>query len=96
MSVPEEAEQRREHRQRVLKGAVILATSHSAINCTIRNMTKEGAELRFAVETHMPSEFLLYVPLDGIAYRSTLRWRKADRCGVLFTGTEPKPDSYHG
>jgi hypothetical protein len=97
MSVPAEAGQPREHRQRVLKGAsILLGIKNSEINCTIRNMNKDGAELRVAAEARVPKEFLLYVPNDGVAYRAVLRWRKQDRCGVMFTGTEPKPHWHYG
>jgi hypothetical protein len=43
-----------------------------------------------------PAEFLLYVPVDGVAYRSILRWREKDRVGIQFTGTEPKPKLHYG
>lgn len=97
MSVPVEAENRREHRQRVLKGASILTgIKNSEIACTIRNMHKNGAELKVSADTPVPQEFLLYVPVDGIAYRCTLRWRNRDRVGVDFNGTEPKPAWHYG
>ncbi len=87
----------REHRQRVLKGASILGgISNSEVKCTIRNMHAHGAELRVALGTMVPNEFLLYVPVDGIGYRSVVRWRRDDRVGVLFTGTEPKPHWHYG
>ncbi|MBU0582077.1 MAG: PilZ domain-containing protein [Alphaproteobacteria bacterium] len=87
----------RRHRNRVIKGGAILSgITNSAISCTIRNMHSEGAELRVDPEARIPSEFLLYVALDGVAYRAHLRWRTLDRCGVEFTGTEPKPSWHYG
>jgi hypothetical protein len=81
----------------VFKGAAILSgIANSAINCTIRNMHGNGAELIVPIEARIPEEFLLYVPTDGIGYRATLRWRKLDRCGVQFSGTEPKPSWHYG
>ena len=97
MSVPAESEPPREYRQRVLKGGAILSgITNSVVTCTIRNMHQNGAELRVPAEARVPTEFLLYVAVDGIAYRSVLRWRKQDRCGVTFTGTEPKPHWHYG
>jgi hypothetical protein len=94
---PEDAENRRQHRQRVLKGASILSgITNSEVKCTIRNMHKDGAELKISIYSQVPPEFLLYVPVDGIAYRSVVRWRKEDRIGVQFTGTEPKPSWHYG
>ncbi len=87
----------REHRQRTLKGAtIILGIRNSEISCTIRNQTAAGAELKVPLEARIPHTFLLYVPVDGIAYRSEVRWQKNDRVGVAFTGTEAKPRFHYG
>ena len=97
MSAPAQSDEPREHRQRVLKGGAILSgIKNSVISCTIRNMHEHGAELRVPVEARIPNEFLLYVAVDDLAYRAVLRWRKLDRCGVKFTGTEPKPHWHYG
>ncbi|SMH46548.1 PilZ domain-containing protein [Mesorhizobium australicum] len=97
MAIPAEAESRREHRQRVLKGASILnGINNSEVACMVRNMNKGGAELRVAMESRVPEEFLLYVPVDGVAYRATLVWRAGERVGVRFGGTEPKPHWHYG
>ncbi len=95
--VAAESEHRRERRQRVLKGGSILSgVKNSEIKCTIRNMTASGAELMISVDARLPAEFLLYVPVDGVAYRTVVRWRKESRAGVEFTGTEPKPSWHYG
>ncbi len=87
----------REHRRRVLKGAAILTSiTNSIVMCTGRNMHENGAELMLPAEARVPKEFLLYVAIDGICYWAALRWRKLDRCGVSFSGTEPKPHWYYG
>jgi hypothetical protein len=87
----------REHRQRVLKGASILdGIDNSEIACAVRNMHENGAELRVPAEASVPAEFLLYIPLDRIAYRCELRWRVGTRAGVKFNGTAPKPHWHYG
>ncbi len=97
MATPTESDPSRKRRRRVLKGAAILSgITNSAVNCTIRNMHEHGAELTVEAEARVPAEFLLYVPTDGICYRSTLRWRTLGRCGVSFSGTEPKPSWHYG
>lgn len=97
MTEPEGAENRRLHRQRVFKGASILTgIANSEIKCVIRNMHKDGAELKISIDSRVPQEFLLYVPVDGIAYETVVRWRKEDRIGVQFTGTRPKPGWHYG
>jgi hypothetical protein len=90
-------EQQRDHRLRVLKGATIITgMQNSEVTCTLRNQHKGGAELKVSVESRVPDRFLLYVPVDGIAYRSEVRWRRNDRIGVRFTGTEAKPKLHYG
>ena len=92
-----ESESRGKHRQRVLKGAAILTgIANSEVKCTVRNMHPGGAELKVPIEARVPDEFLLYVPTDGIGYRAVVRWRREDRLGVEFTGTEPKPHWHYG
>jgi hypothetical protein len=97
MAAPAPAEQRHERRQRVLKGASILTgVRNSEIRCTIRNQTESGAELQVAADSRIPPEFLLYVPADGVAYNAVLRWRRQNRAGVMFTGTQAKPRWHYG
>lgn len=85
------------NRSRVLKGAtIILLNNLSEIACSVRNQHEHGAELYVPGILGIPQEFLLYIPLDGIAYRSITCWRKGDRIGVEFTGKEPKPKRHYG
>ena len=91
------SENRPKHRQRVLKGgSIITGITNSEISCTLRNQNEGGAELKVAPDARVPDRFLLYVPVDGVAYRSEVRWRRNDRVGVQFTGTEPKPKLHYG
>lgn len=90
-------EPEREHRPRVLKGGtVITGIQNSEIPVMLRNQHAGGAELKMPIEARVPDRFLLYVPLDGVAYRCEVRWRRNDRVGVQFTGTEPKPKLHYG
>lgn len=87
----------REHRHRVLKGGSILSgIANSEIACSIRYMHAGGAELRVPGDVPVPSEFLLYVPVDRTCYRCELRWRVGQRIGVKFLGTAPKPHWHYG
>lgn len=87
----------REHRNRVLKGAAILnGMNKSEIPCTIRNQHLGGAEIRVGGDWIIAKEFLLYIAADGLCYRCVLRWRRGDKAGVSFHGTEPKPHWHYG
>ncbi|MBZ9904667.1 PilZ domain-containing protein [Mesorhizobium sp. B2-3-14] len=90
-------EPQREHRPRVLKGGtVITGIQNSEVACMVRNQHAGGAELKLPAEARVPDHFLLYIPLDGVAYRCEVRWRRSDRIGVQFNGTEPKPKLHYG
>jgi hypothetical protein len=39
-------------------------------------MHANGAELKIDIDARVPNEFLLYVPVDGIAYKTVVRWRR--------------------
>jgi hypothetical protein len=81
----------------VLKGAtIIFGINTSEISCIVRNQHSGGAELKVPPDAVIPSEFLLYVPVDGIAYRAKVRWQRNGRVGVQFTGTESKPRFHYG
>ena len=93
----QESDNRRAHRGRVLKRATIIVDiANSEMSCTIRNQHSGGAELKISPEARVPQIFLLYVPVDGVAYKSIVRWRRNDRLGVEFTSIEPKPRLHYG
>ncbi|OWK21508.1 hypothetical protein AJ88_19845 [Mesorhizobium amorphae CCBAU 01583] len=88
---------RKQRRRRVLKRATILTgIANSEVKCTVRNMHSKGEELQVSVEARVPDEFILYIPIDGIGYKSVVQWRRADKIGVMFFGTEPKPHWHYG
>ena len=88
---------RREYRQIVFKRAsIIKGTSTSEVRCTIRNQNSGGAALQVSPEARVPEEFLLYVPVDGVAYSAVLKWRSGERAGVAFVGSGPKPPLHYG
>lgn len=90
-------DKRRSYRHLVLKRAsIIKGTSNCEIMCIVRNQNVGGVCISVASEARVPEEFLLYVPIDGIAYRAVLRWRRKGNAGVQFCGTEPKPRTHYG
>lgn len=90
-------EKRRAYRHRVLKGGTIIhGMRNSETPCTLRNQHSGGAELAVPAETMIPSEFVLYVPVDGTGYKALLCWRRQNRVGVQFLGIEPKPRHHYG
>jgi hypothetical protein len=87
-----------EPQRRVLKRATIVIGIHqSEITCTVTKQNKRGAELKVSLDAQIvPEELLLYVPVDGVAYRSRVVGRQGNRIQVQFLGTEPKPPYHYG
>jgi PilZ domain len=78
-----ETERRRAQRHRTLKaGKIILAHGASVIDCTIRNLSNEGAALAVDGAATLPAEFDLQ--FDGETRHCTVAWRRVDRLGVKF------------
>ena len=90
-------EKPRAYRPRVFKGAtIIVGTRSSEISCILRNQHEGGAGLLVGADVVVPAEFILYVPIDGVGYRSLLCWHHTERAGVRFVGIEPKPRHHYG
>jgi hypothetical protein len=77
-------ERRKVVRHRVLKGAHIIFTGHGAtIDCTVRNLSEQGACLKVASPIGIPDTFDL--AFDGISARPCrVTWRKNMQMGVEF------------
>ena len=76
-------EKRTTHRNRVFKGGTI-EFGGSAIDCTIRNVSNNGAALDVASPVGIPEKFTLVLPSDGLTFRCRVVWRKERRIGVVF------------
>jgi PilZ domain len=77
------SEKRAAARRRVLKAAKIEFTG-SAIDCTVRNLSKLGAALNVASPVGIPDEFVLVIPGDGLRVPCRVVWRKPDQIGIRF------------
>jgi hypothetical protein len=75
---------RREQRQRALKGGrIIFNNRFSVMDCTVRNLSPQGAMLMIA--GHMiPDTFDLELDAGAVSHSCKVVWRKEDRLGVAF------------
>jgi hypothetical protein len=77
-------ELRSEPRQRTLKGAIIAFNDlRSTIDCTVRNLSPHGAQLRVASAVGIPNTFELRLT-DGERHQCSVAWRKGREIGVKF------------
>jgi len=78
-------ERRRSVRNRTLIGGkVIFNQRQSTLDCTVRNLSEDGALLVFPNSVVLPELFELYFPLKRESRMVRSRWRDAERIGVSF------------
>lgn len=74
-------------RRRVLKeGKIVFADGLRVLDCTIRDMSEEGARLLIASTVGLPDTFQLYEKSSGTLYPCSIAWRQANAIGVHFEG----------
>jgi hypothetical protein len=78
-------EKRKTPRRRVLKeGKIIFADGLRIIDCTIRDMSKEGAKLLISNTVGIPQTFDLFEKSTGLVYPASVVWRQMDSLGIRF------------
>ncbi len=86
-------DKRKASRRRVLKvGKIVFADGMRVIDCTIRNMSEEGARLLISNSIGVPDSFLLFEKSTGMLYPTSVAWRQSNSIGVKFDGA---PTSIH-
>jgi two-component system cell cycle response regulator len=80
-------DKRKIHRRRVLKeGKIVFADAMRVIDCTIRDMSADGARLLIANTVGVPDSFNLYEKSTGMLYPTSIVWRQSNAVGVRFDG----------
>ena len=80
-------EKRKTPRRRVLKvGKIIFADGMRLIDCTIRDMSDNGARLLIANTVGLPDAFHLFEKSSGMVYPASVVWRQPAAVGVKFDG----------
>ena len=78
-------ERRKKRRQRSLKAGKIVFNRHlSVIDCTVRDLTEEGACLVMGNPVGLPKTFELLIPFDKFKRPCQVIWKSSDRIGVTF------------
>jgi hypothetical protein len=80
-------DKRKSPRRRVLKeGRIVFADGMRVIDCTIRDMSTEGARLLIANTVGLPDTFTLYEKSTGMPYPASVAWRQSNALGIKFEG----------
>ena len=76
-------EKRGTQRQHILKAGTI-SFDGSGIDCLVRNMSGEGANLEVESQIGIPNSFDLVIDSEHNNHQCHVIWRKARRIGVAF------------
>jgi hypothetical protein len=77
-------ERRREIRRRALKAARILFNNRqSTLNCTVKNISSQGALVVLPSTTFVPEEIELCIGNE--THKARVMWRASDKMGLAWT-----------
>ncbi len=80
-------ERRRERRQRVLKGALVIFGKHTQVfDCQVRNLSADGAKLSLELTVGIPHDFEVLIFSEGRIAPAKMVWRNEKEIGAHFTG----------
>ncbi|KIZ40154.1 MULTISPECIES: PilZ domain-containing protein [Rhodopseudomonas] len=76
-------EKRATPRHRVFKRGTI-AFGGGGFDCTVRNLSANGARIEVAGPVHLPATFMLVIESDQFMRRCRPVWSQSQRIGVAF------------
>ncbi len=81
------SDQRHINRHRIfMRGIIAFNEHHSTLECTVRNYSEGGCQIRCDVSHLAPDAFDLLIELEGIWFPCEVVWRKPPLLGVVFVG----------
>lgn len=82
--IEQQTENRINSRRHTLKGGLIMFNNgRSSIDCTVRNLSRQGAKLAVATAIGIPDNFDLVLP-NTTRQPCRVIWRKSRELGVEF------------
>jgi hypothetical protein len=77
-------EKRAVPRHRVLKGGTLAFSGGGSVDCTVRNISSNGARVDIAYPVGLPEAFMLVIETDQFMRRCHAVWSSQLRIGVAF------------
>jgi hypothetical protein len=68
----------------LLRGRVVFNGGNSTLDCTVREISKDGARLEMTEVVTVPDRFDLFIPQKNETYRAAIAWRREGSVGVAF------------
>ena len=77
-------EKRTVPRHKVLKGGTLAFSGGGSVDCTVRNISSNGARVDIAYPVGLPEAFMLVIETDQFMRRCHAVWSSQLRIGVAF------------
>lgn len=88
------AERRRSTRQKsFLRGRLYFNNRRSAVDCLIRDISRQGARVLFSDAVSVPDFIELYIPQKEQTVRAHVQWRHGEELGLVFPDSLPAGNS---
>lgn len=84
-------ERRAVPRHRVLKRGTLAFHGGGGVDCTVRNLSSNGARVDIASLIGLPASFTLVIPADHFMRRCHAVWSSEMRVGVAFEERPTQP-----
>jgi hypothetical protein len=82
-------ERRREPRQKSLLGGKVIFDNHNcSMDCTVRNISPEGALIVSTESYRMPQEFDFAIPIRDEEFHARIVWRRGAMAGLALKAAE--------
>jgi hypothetical protein len=81
---PTMIEKRAAPRHRVLKHGTLAFHGGGTVDCTVRNISPNGARIDIANPVGLPTVFTLIIETDHFLRRCHAVWRSEQRIGIAF------------
>ncbi len=85
-------ERRKSSRQKsFLHGRIFFNNRRTSVDCLVRDLSEQGAKLRFSAAIATPELIELHIPNRDESYRARVQWRTGDDMGVIFDIEDAAP-----
>ncbi len=73
-----------ERQKSFLQGRIFFNNRRSSVDCLVRDISEQGAKLRFSEAIAVPEVVELYIPNKDETHRARVQWRIGEEVGVAF------------
>jgi hypothetical protein len=74
-----------------LQGRIMFNNRRSSLDCLVRDISDQGAKLKFSEAIAVPDVIELLIPSKNETYRARVRWRVGEEVGVAFESDVARP-----